>query len=150
MNSSYTAIEQRIQVACEAARAQKNAKITTLARAFDVPMSRKPRTQRIITTKRLDDSQEAALISWLGTLDALHVPSTACMVEASANAMIQRGVEATKDTAAAPVNKMWVYQFVKRLPDGLHLVNKSEQRRRELRPSILVFCRPVMIILSHS
>ena len=91
MNSSYSAIEQRIQTACGAARARKNAKIATLAREFDVPVSRlrarfngrQSRTQRSITTKRLYESQEAALISWVDTLDALYVPPTARIVEAS-------------------------------------------------------------------
>ncbi|KAJ5149826.1 hypothetical protein N7448_001404 [Penicillium atrosanguineum] len=139
MNSSYVAIEQRIQVACEAARARKNVKITSLAREFDVPVSRlrarlhgrQPRTQRTITTKRLDDSQEAALISWIDTLDALHVPPTAYMVEASANAIIQRSAEATGDIVA-PVNKMWVYNFVKRLPDGLHWVKQNPTERESI------------------
>ena len=109
MNSSYIAIEQRIQAACEAARCRKDAKITSLAREFDVPMTRlrarlhgrSSRSQRTITTKRLDPSQEAALISWINILNSLHVPPTARMVDASANAMIERD-------GGAPVNKTWV------------------------------------------
>ena len=139
MISSYAAIEQRIQAACEAARARKNAKITSLAHEFDVPMSRlrarlhgrQPRTQRTVTTKRLDDSQEAALISWINALDALHVPPTARMVEASANAMIQRGTEATGDIVRS-VGKMWVYEFIKRLPDGLHWVKQKPAEKERI------------------
>lgn len=58
-----------------------------------------PRTQRPIPTKRLDESQEAALIRWIETLDALHVPPTARMMEASANAIIQRDAEAAGGSA---------------------------------------------------
>jgi hypothetical protein len=70
IDSSYISIEQRIQAACEAYKARTNVKITPLARVFDVPISRlrarlqgrQPRTQRTITTKRLHEAQEAALI----------------------------------------------------------------------------------------
>lgn len=133
MDNSYSATEKRIQAACEAARAQRNAKIAPLARQFDVPVSRlrarlqgrQSRTQRPITTKRLDDSQEAALIRWIERLDILHVPPTARMVEANANAMIRRTAEAAGDIPG-PVNKMWVYHFVKnRLPEGLHWVKQK-------------------------
>ena len=92
---------------------------------------RQPRTQRTITTKRLDESQKAKLISWIDTLDALHGPPSACMVEASANAMIQRDAEATGD-AVAPVSKMGVYQFVKRLPDGLHWVKRKPAEKERI------------------
>ena len=139
MKSAYKAIEQRIQVACEAARSRKDAKITSLAREFDVPVSRlrarlqgrQPRTQRTITTKRLDDAQEAALIRWIETLDALHVPPTAGMVEGSANAMIRRDAEATGKPISA-VNKMWVYHFIKRLPDGLHWIKQKPAEKARL------------------
>ena len=133
MYSSYLAIEKRIQTACEAARQRKNTKVTPLARELDVPIQRlrarlngrQSRSSRPITTKRLDDSQEAALIQWIETLDALHVPPTARMVEASANAMIQRAAATAGDTATL-VNKMWVYDFVKnRLPDDLHWVTQK-------------------------
>lgn len=105
MNYSYSAIEQRIQAACKVARTRKNAKSAPLAREFDVSVyrlrarfhGRQSRTQSPITTKRLYESQEAALISWIDTLDALHLSPTARMVEASANATIQRDAEATKD-----------------------------------------------------
>ena len=138
MKSSYEAIEERIQAACGAARAPKNAKITSLAREFDVPVSRlrarlqgrQPRTQRPITTKRLDDEQEAALISWIETLDALHVPPTARMVEASANAMIRRDAEATGNPISSV--KMWVYEFIKRLPEGLHWVKQKPTEKERI------------------
>lgn len=93
MDNSYSATGKCIQ----AARAQKKkAKIAPLARQFDVPVPwlqarlqcRQFCMQRSITTKRLNDSQEAALVCWIERLDILHVPPTACMVEASANAII--------------------------------------------------------------
>ena len=97
MDNSYLAIEKRVEAACKAARQKKRAKIAPLAREFGVPVSRlrarlqgRPsRSSRPITTKRLDASQEAALVRWIERLDTLHVPPTAGMVEASANAIIR-------------------------------------------------------------
>ncbi|KAJ5981908.1 hypothetical protein N7451_012008 [Penicillium sp. IBT 35674x] len=128
MNFSYKTTEQRLQVACEAARSRKDAEITSLAREFDVPVSRlrarlqgrQPRTQRPGATKRLDEAQEAALIRWIDTLDALHVPPTA----GGANAMIRRDAEMTGNPISA-INKMWVYHFIKRPPYGLHWVKQK-------------------------
>lgn len=139
MDSSYISTEQRIQAACEAYKARINAKIAPLAREFNVPISRlrariqgrQPRTQRTITTKRLDEAQEAALIRWINTLDALHVPPTARMVEASANMMIQRDTEATTHPIST-VNKMWVYEFIKRLPDDLYWVKQKPAEKARI------------------
>ncbi|KAJ5134373.1 hypothetical protein N7526_005738 [Penicillium atrosanguineum] len=125
MEPSCSAIEQRIQAACETAKARKkNAKIAPLARAFDVPVSRLP--------ARLHSRQAQALIRWVDTLDALHVPPTVYIVEASANAMIQRDIEATGHQVPVSVGKMWVYNFVKRLPDGLYWVKQKPAERERI------------------
>ena len=117
MDNSYSAIEQRIQTACETARHQKKPNISALARQHEVPVhrlrarfqGRQSRSQRTITTKRLTDLQEAALIRWIDRLDCLHVSPTAGMVAASANAMIQK-----HNPDADPVGKTWVYDLIQR------------------------------------
>ena len=105
MKLSYSVVEQRIKAACQAARARKTTKIAPLAREFDVPAQRlrarlngrQSRSGRPTLSKRLDESQEAALVQWINTLDSLHAPPTASMVEASANAMIRRATERKKN-----------------------------------------------------
>ncbi|KAJ5304340.1 FAD dependent oxidoreductase [Penicillium atrosanguineum] len=82
---------------------EKNAKIAPLARAFDVPVSRLP--------ARLHSRQA---------------------LEASANAMIQRDIEATGHQVPVSVGKMWVYNFVKRLPDGLYWVKQKPAERERI------------------
>ena len=140
MNSLYFAIEQHIRAACQAYRARKSTKIAApLAREFDVPVQRlrarlkgrQSRSSRPTLSKRLDESQEAALISWINTLDNLRVPPTAGMVEASANAIIRRATEPNEEPAD-PVSKMWVYSFIKRLPDGLYKVKQKPAERERI------------------
>jgi hypothetical protein len=133
MYNSYSAIEKRLQAACEAAKAQKKAKVAPLARQFDVPVSRlrarlngrQSRTQHPITTKRLDDSQEAALIRWIERLDSLHVPPTASMVEASANAMIRRTAEAAREMVADSFLLLVVQQGHHKLRGVHDLLNRN-------------------------
>jgi hypothetical protein len=50
------------------------------------------------------------------------------MVEASANAIIRSGSE----TNGAPVGKVWVYDFIKRLPDGLFWVKQKPAERERI------------------
>jgi hypothetical protein len=54
---------------------------------------RKARKQRRISAKRFDDPQEAALIRWIEAFGVLRFPPTPRMIEASANAMLQRKAE---------------------------------------------------------
>ena len=137
MKDSYFAIEQRIRAACKSYELRKNTKIAPLAREFDVPVQRlrarlngrQSRSSHPIPTKRLDESQEAALIRWINILDSLHVPPTAGMVEASANAMIRTRSEAAGEELGDPVGKMWIYNFIKRLPDGLYWVKQKPADR---------------------
>jgi hypothetical protein len=77
------------------------------------------RSSRPTLSKRLDESQEAALVQWINTLDSLHTPPIASIVEASANAMIRRATE-SEEELADPVSKMWAYNFIKRLQDGFY------------------------------
>lgn len=136
MKDSYSAIESRIQQACEAAKQRKNAKIAALAREFDVPPSRlrarlqgRPaRSDRTITTKRLDDAQEAALVRWINRLDTLHVPPTPQMIEWSANAMLKRSngsSESSDKSDKALLGNAWVYRFIQRLPSEWKLVQQK-------------------------
>lgn len=98
MAEEYSAIERRIQTACEAARQQKKPNISMLARQNAVPMhrlrarlqGRSSRSQRNITTKRLTESQERAIIRWIELLDSLYVPPTAGVIEANANALLRQ------------------------------------------------------------
>ena len=116
---------------------EKNTKIAPLAREFDVPVQRlrarlngrQSRSSHPTPTKRLDQSQEAALIRWIKILDSLHVPPTAGMVEASANAMIRARSEAFGEELGDPVGKMWIYNFIKRLPEGLYWVKQKPADR---------------------
>jgi hypothetical protein len=129
MPSQYQATEARIQTACSAARGVKNPNIAALAREYDVSAhrlrarykGRASRTTRHMAYKRLDDEQEAALIGWIRRLDDLHIPPTAGMVVASANALLRR-----QNSAATPLGKDWVYHFVnKRLPKDLNWVHQK-------------------------
>ena len=153
MKDSYFAIEKRIRAACEAHGSRKNTKIAPLAREFDVPVQRlrarlngrQSRSSHPTPTKRLDQSQEAALIRWINILDSLHVPLTAGMVEASANAMIRTRSEAVGEELGDPVGKMWIYNFIKRLMGETKASGSIASRRR-----ILAFYRPGMIDWSPS
>ena len=130
MNNQYFASEQRVLAACN---------ISALAREFDVSAQRlrarfhgrQSRSTRHPSTNRLDESQEAALIRWIDTLDAIHAPPTAGMVEGSANAMI-RGVAAPGEQLGDPVGKMWAYNFIKRLPDGFNWVKQKPAERERI------------------
>ena len=69
------------------------------------------------------------MIRWIERLDNLLVPPSASMVEASANAMIRRTAEAAGEIPG-PVNKMWVYHFIKnRLPEGLLWMKQKPAHR---------------------
>ena len=133
MKDSYSAIESRMQQACQAAKQRKNTKIVALAREFDVAPSRlrarlqgRPaRSDRTITTKRLDDAQEAALVRWINRLDSLQVPPTPQMIEWSANAMLKRSngsSESSDKSDKALLDNAWVYRFIQRLPSEWKLV----------------------------
>jgi hypothetical protein len=72
------------------------------------------------------------------------------MVEASANAMIRARSEAVGEELGDPVGKMWIYNFIKRLPEGLYWVKQKPADRDRIEAEELAFYRPGMIDWSPS
>ncbi|KAJ5267694.1 transcriptional regulator family: Centromere protein B DNA-binding region [Penicillium angulare] len=68
-----------------------------------------PRNQRKPTNKALNDTQEAALMYWIKSLDDAFIPPTPNIIEQWANMSLARS--ATPDRT---VGKNWVYRFMKR------------------------------------
>lgn len=133
MPKSYHEIEGRISKACSAYSDRENAKISELAREFDVPYyrlrnritGRQSRTARPVRNKNLTDAQEAALHRWISLLDNWGSPPTAKMVERCANEILRRhGADHT-------VGKNWVYRFIKRLPFDLITQKPKASKRME-------------------
>ena len=54
------------------------------------------------------------------------------MVEASANAMIRTLSEAVGEELEDPVGKMWIYNFIKRLPEGFYWVKQKPSERERV------------------
>ncbi|KKA22239.1 hypothetical protein T310_3734 [Rasamsonia emersonii CBS 393.64] len=132
MPKSPDKIESRIQEALKKASCQKKPNISALAREFDVPRKRlherfkgrPPRTAKIPRNKVLDDQQEKAIIRWIRQLDSLHSPPTPKMIECCANQILQRNVLSVSKPAPR-VGETWVYRFIQRLPDDLHLIKQK-------------------------
>jgi hypothetical protein len=130
MPKSPDEIESRIQEAVRKASCQKKPNISALAREFDVPRrrlhervkGRPPKTAHIACNKALDDQQEKAIIRWIRQLDSLHSPPTPKMIECCANQILQRNASSNP---APRVGGNWVYRFIQRLPDDLHLIKQK-------------------------
>lgn len=137
MDDSSENIEGRILQACEAAKREKNPNIAALARKFRVPASRlrsrfngrQPRTARPSTNNRLDKAQEDALVSWIAYLDDIGVLPTPKAIQLSANTMVQRVADASD---AEPLNKMWAYNFLKRLLPQYSLVKQKPMDKKRI------------------
>jgi len=93
---------------------------------------RPPRTAKIPRNKVLDDQQEKAIICWIRQLDSLHSLPTPKMIECCANQILQRNVLSVSKLAPR-VGETWVYQFIQRLPDDLHLIKQKPIEKDRLR-----------------
>jgi hypothetical protein len=129
MSQAYFDVERRISTACSVARTVKKANFAALAREYDVPFGRlrarfagrASRSTREMAYTRLNKVQIRALESWIDRLDSLHIPPTANMVVASANAMLRR---ANPDTAL--LGKDWIYDYAaNHLPSYLNWVQQK-------------------------
>ncbi|KAJ9482817.1 hypothetical protein VN97_g10602 [Penicillium thymicola] len=117
--------------------ARKKPKIAPLAREFGVPYSllynrvhgRGSRSTRCATNSILNSDQEQALISWIIILDDACSPPTAKMIEGCANSMILR-----EDASRSPVDKNWVYRFLKRIPPlhNLHFIKQKPKEKKRM------------------
>src|SRR4051812_18513393 len=98
MAENYHEIEDRIIKALSAYYERNKPKIAPLSREFRVPYQRLKarikgrgsRSTHPTTNKCLDDSQEQALISWIGILDSAGCPPTAQDIEGCANDILAR------------------------------------------------------------
>jgi len=102
MADQYKNQEQRILLACEAARREQKPKIASLARQFHVPYQRlrarindrDPRSTRIKATRRLSNTQESAWIEWIRTFISAYCLPTAVMIQEAANILATRDSDA--------------------------------------------------------
>ena len=98
MPENYKEIEDRITEALHAYYERNEPKIAPLSREFRVPYRRlrariqggKSRSTRQATNKCLDNSQEQALISWIGILDTAGCAPTPQDIEGCANDILAR------------------------------------------------------------
>ena len=133
MSENYIEIENRIVKALHAYNKRDSPKITSLAREFRVPYQRlrarvkgrASRSTRPATNKCLDDSQEQALISWIGLLDDANSPPTPRDIEGCANDILARSGSDRR------VGSTWVYNFMKCLPKNYsHIMQKPMEAER--------------------
>lgn len=116
-------IEIQIQKAIDAYRHAEKAKITQIAREFDVPYPRLRRRLQGIKSKqetspvnyKLDKHQENALLHWISQLDKIGCPPTASLVENCANSILQQSRTDSR-TSPPTVGQNWAYRFIQRLP----------------------------------
>ena len=143
MPENYHKIENQITKALHAYHERDRPKIALLAREFRVPYQRlrarvkggKSRSTRPATNKCPEDSQEQALISWIGLLDDANSPPTPQDIEGCANEILARNGSDRR------VSSTWVYRFMKRLPNNYsHIIQKPmgvERMNAERLPIIL-------------
>jgi hypothetical protein len=129
--------ELRLLDATSAYHARENPKILPLA--AELPVSyhqlrgrihgRISPKSRISTTKALNEDQEEALLLWINILDDAGAPPNSKRIQECANAILFRG----DPTRLKPLNKNWVYAFLRRIPPRTKLnwiVQKPKERRR--------------------
>ncbi|KAE8188234.1 hypothetical protein CF336_g6238 [Tilletia laevis] len=89
--------------------------------------SGKSKSTRPPTNRMFTDSQEDALIAWIGVLDGLEISARANLITASANQLLRDGFQG--DPSLAPVvGAEWTKNFIKR-HEELHFI---KQKSREL------------------
>lgn len=117
--------ESRIVKACEATRREEKPNITKIAREFGVNRlnlhnrvknSTRARSARQPVNKTLDRAHEEALTRWICQLNDWNMPPKPKLIEAWANRSL-----ASAGKPNQKVGKMWVYRFIKRLPQDLQL-----------------------------
>ncbi|KAJ5086191.1 hypothetical protein N7532_010962 [Penicillium argentinense] len=126
--------ESRMIEACEAARREEKPNITKIAREFGVNRRNlqnrvrkgmQARTARKPVNKVLDRAQEEALTRWICQLIDWNMPPKPRLIEAWAIRSLARAGKPDQK-----VGKMWVYRFIKRLPQDLQL-GPVNQRTKE-------------------
>jgi hypothetical protein len=121
--SEYQQIEERIEQAVEFQVEQSEPpRITHLASLFDVPYQRlgrrlrgvDSRSTRAPTNKKLNNDQEAALITWLKRCGALGVNARSRAISISANSILRR---AHSEASPPPtISLSWTTRFLQRYP----------------------------------
>ena len=85
--------------------------------------------KRISTAKALNEDQEEALLLWINILDNDGAPPNAKRIQECANAILLHG----DPTRLKPLNKNWVYTFLRRIPPRTKLnwiTQKPKGRKR--------------------
>jgi hypothetical protein len=119
----YKNQEKAILAAVDAYNADKNQKITSLARQFEVPYERlrrriagqKSRSTRQQSNKLFTDDQESAITTWIQHLDNIGASPTVDLVRNCANSILQR--MNPNQQPSPTVGPNWPYRFISRLPN---------------------------------
>ena len=136
MSKTAEPTESRLIGACEAARREKKPNWSRIAREYGVPRitlrdrvkkGACPRTAKQPANRAIGSAQEEALVRWIGQLNDWNMPPKPRLIEAWANRSLARAGKPDQK-----VSKMWVYRFVKRLPQDLQL-GPVKQRTKESR-----------------
>lgn len=126
-------LESRMIKACDAVKREKKPNFSKIALEYGVVRRtlenrvKKGIPARTTTTpinRALDSSQEEALVRWICQLNDWNMPPTPKLIEAWANRSLAYAGKSNR------VSKMWVYRFIKRLPQDLQL-GPVKQRTKE-------------------
>ena len=128
MTNASESIENRLELAVSACHERPSKNIASLAREFRVPCQRlrarihgrSPRGNRAYNGNALDSSQEKARDRWIRHLDSFDSPPSLRRVEQAANQILAR----ESDQPEQRLGKMWIYRFIKRLPQEISLVKQ--------------------------
>ena len=124
MPESYTIIENRIAKAIDALNSRKNAKLSAIAREFNVPRGRLRSRVKGVSSKtkvrglhnrRIKPDQELALRLYLLKLDSLDIPARLHMVEVAAYSILRQ--TASDSTPPPPLGSHWIKRWLKRQSD---------------------------------
>ena len=131
MPESYTIIENRISKAIDALNSRKNAKLSAIAREFNVPRERLRSRVKGVPSKtkvrglhnqRLKPDQDLALRLYILKLDSCGIPARLHMVKSAANSILRQ--TAPDSVSPPPLGLHWTKRWLKRHPD-LHKVKRK-------------------------
>ena len=133
MASKYQDEENRISMALEVYRRDKNRKISALAREFAVPYHRLRRRAQGLSSKignqnrprLLTEAQEQAIVRTIDHLRRYNIKLNGKDIEDQANLLLWRQYERDHPEAKMPKSKSILARLAKRedWPPGLKLVN---------------------------
>lgn len=130
--------ESRMLEACAAAKREKKPNVSKIAREYGVSRrtlhnrvknGMQAHTCRKPVYKALKGYQEEALKQWVARMRNLNMPVPPQVIQAWADRALSRAGKTER------VSKMWVYRFVKRLPEGLKLHPVKQKTKESKRTS---------------